>query len=67
MSKKGPKPRAGGVARTKVGCRLNESELQKLARLVKESGVSMAEYIRARILKKREPVIAEGEGNGFQD
>ena len=67
MSKRGTKPRKGGTANFKVSCRLNEWELQRLTRIVKESGVSMAEYIRSRILKKREPVIAEGEGNGFQD
>lgn len=58
--KTGPKPRNGQTAHIKVGCRLNETELERLRRLVKNSGVSMAEYIRAKIFR-RKPVVSLGE------
>lgn len=61
MSKPGPEPRKGGAAHYKVGCRLNDQELNALRRYVSSTGLSVAEYIRASILKKRVPVVALGE------
>ena len=64
MSKPGPEPRKGGAAHHKVGCRLNDQELNALRRYVSSTGLSVAEYIRASILKKRVPVVANGDGIG---
>lgn len=67
MSKPGPEPRKGGAAHHKVGCRLNDQELNALRKYVSYTGLSLAEYIRARILNKTVPVVANGDGIGDLD